>query len=509
MFKKLLRKLNESKVRQFEEYDLKLSANLYTTVQSIENIIGESSDIHRRDFTIGQQIAASLFYIEGLCDVKRLERETIRPLQRIPGHELADLSTAKLAVVLEKKYIEQTGLMYHTTFDSAFHIFMKGNALLVVDGIKQLITIEAKGFETRQIEEPQNESTIRGSREGFIESLHTNIMLLRRRIKDPNLIVQTGMLGRRSKNEFSLLYVKGIAKPELIEEARYRISCVDTDHVPDAGSLEELIEDNVLSVFPQIMHTERPDKSAAALLNGQILIMLDGSPSALIAPITFQQFFKSPEDLYERWHIGTLIRILRYLACFIALFLPSLYIAMVSFHEGMIPTTLALSIAGSREGVPFPAFIEALLMELTIELLREAGVRLPRPIGQTIGIVGGLVIGDAAVRAGIVSPIMVIVVALTTIASFAMPSYSASISFRMLRFALMVAAAVFGLYGIVLVYILINIHLVGLKSFGSFYLSPFAPFSKKDWKDLIMRFPLSVQRTRTSEPGSIDKQKQK
>lgn len=217
---------------------------------------------------------------------------------------------------------------------------------------------------------------------------------------------------------------------------------------------------------------------------------------------------KSTEDYYDRWHIGSLIRMLRYFAAFIAIFLPSIYIAMVAFHQGMIPTTLALSIAGTREGVPFPAFIEALVMEVTLELLREAGIRLPRPVGQTIGIVGGLVIGEAAVQAGIVSPIMVIVVALTAISSFALPSYSVSITFRMIRFGVMIAAATFGLYGIILVYILINIHLVGLRSFGSYYTSPFAPYRFLDWLDLVIRAPVTLQRIRTDEPRTLDNKKQ-
>lgn len=199
-------------------------------------------------------------------------------------------------------------------------------------------------------------------------------------------------------------------------------------------------------------------------MQGKIAIILDGTPFVLIAPVTLGNTLQSPEDYYERWLIGTFLRVLRYGAAFLAMFLPSLYIALVSYHQGMVPSKLAFSIAATREGVPFPAAIEAIIMGLTMELLREAGARLPKTIGQTIGIVGGLVIGDAAVQAGVVSPIMVIVVAVTAIASFSIPAYSVAISFRLVRFGFMLAAAFLGLYGIILVYIMINIHIVNLKA---------------------------------------------
>lgn len=508
MFKKLLKKLNENQVRQDAEYDFDLSSNLQKNVQSINNIVGQSSDVQYREMIIGKSIPAAFFYIDGLCSIKNIEKEVVRPLMNISDEDMKTFPFDQIAEKLVKEHIEKSSTIYKT-FDEAVHRFLAGDTLMVIDGIKKLIIIDSRDFEKRGIEEPQSEISIRGPRDGFNETLQTNISLIRRRTKDPNLIVQTGQLGRRSKSDFALLYMKGITNEDLIEEIRYRISCVDTDHVPETGTLEQLIEDNVLSPFPQFIHTERPDKTSAALLNGQVIILLSGTPFALMAPITFKQFFIATEDYYERWQIGTLIRMLRYLAGFMALFLPALYIAMVSYHHGMIPTSLALSIAGTREGVPFPAFIEALLMEITIEILREAGIRLPRPIGQTIGIVGGLVIGDAAVQAGIVSPFMVIVVGLTTIASFVMPSYSASITFRMLRFVLMLAAAILGLYGIIIIYILINIHLVGLRSFGSYYLSPFAPYHLFEWLDLVIRAPLTLLRSRTEEPHTLDKQKKK
>lgn len=227
-------------------------------------------------------------------------------------------------------------------------------------------------------------------------------------------------------------------------------------------------------------------------MQGKVAILLDGTPFVLVVPVTLGSLLHSPEDYYERWLIGTLLRILRFFAAFVALFLPAIYIALVSYHQGMIPSKLAFFMAGAREGVPFPAIVEALIMEATLELLREAGLRLPKPIGQAIGIVGGLVIGEAAVSAGIVSPVMVIVVAVTAISSFAMPTYSVAISFRLLRFAVMFAAAFLGLYGIIIVYIMINIHIANLKSFGIPYSAPYAPILLHDWKDLLLRAPLTM-----------------
>lgn len=483
MFKKLLTRLNRDPIR-------------------------ESDDIIQRDFFIGKQIKATLFFIGGLCHQDTVEEDIIKPLILLEKEKINNIKVNHLLDILKNEVISVTSIETHDSFDQAILPFMSGESLLLIDGIDKLTLLKTSHREQRGIEEPQSEIVIRGPRDGFIESLQTNIILIRQHIKDPNLTIQIGNLGRRSKKGFALAYIKGITNQDLVEEARYRISCVDTDDVSESGALEQLIEDNVLSPFPQILQTERPDKAVGALLNGQIVILLDGTPFVLLAPVTFQQLLKSPEDYYDRWQIGTFLRFLRYTAAFFSLFLPALYIAMVSYHQGMIPTQLAISIAASREGVPFPAIVEAMLMELTIELLREAGIRLPRAVGQTIGIVGGLVIGEAAVRAGIVSPILVIIVALTVIASFAIPAYNVSITFRLLRFGMMIAASIFGLFGILIVYILINIHLVGLRSFGAYYTSPFAPYHLTDWLDLLLRAPASLLRKRPSEPRTLDNQRQ-
>lgn len=505
MLKKLFSKLHSSEVRKDKEYDIVFSGNIDDTVQTINNIVGESDDIIQRDFLIGKKIRATLFFVDGLCDSDSIEEDVMRPLIYFVDENKLDKK--QLIKHLQQEVVTLCELKTETSLEKAMLPFLSGETILVIDGIKELILLETRQFNQRSIAEPESEVVVRGPRDGFVETLHTNIMQIRRRVRDPNLTVQFGTLGRRAKGDFAILYIKGVANQKYIDEMRYRISCIDNDQVVETGSMEQLIEDNVLSVFPQMLRTERPDKTVYALMSGQVVVLKDGSPFSLMAPVTFHMLFRSPEDYYDRWQISSLVRMLRYLASFIAMFLPAIYVAMVSYHQGMLPTLFVISIAGSREGVPFPAFFEAIIMEITIELLREAGVRLPRAVGQTIGIVGGLVIGDAAVRAGIVSPIMVIVVALTAIASFAIPAYNVSIAFRMLRFIMMISAAIFGLYGIIIVYILLNIHLVGLRSLGTYYTSPFAPYRFSEWLDMVIRAPLSLINQRFQELKPEDKKK--
>lgn len=508
MFKKLYKKLNTSEIRENDEYEIKVTGHIEDTVNSIKNIIGESDDIIQRDFLIGKKVKATLFFVDGLCDSNSIEEDVIRPLIYFVNEEEFK-KQENYFDYLKNEVVTLTEIKKENSLEKAILPLLSGETLLIVDGFKEMILFETRQFNERNISEPESEIVVRGPRDGFVETLHTNVLQIRKRIRDPNLTVQFGSLGRRSKSDIAILYIKGIANSKYIEEIRYRISCIDNDQVVDTGTLEQLIEDNVLSIFPQMLRTERVDKTVSALMGGQIVVFHDGSPFSLMAPVTFHMLFRSPEDYYDRWQIGSLVRFLRYIAAAIATFLPALYIAMTSYHHGMIPTTLALSIAGSREGVPFPAFIEAMVMEGTLELLREAGVRLPRSVGQTIGIVGGLVIGDAAVRAGIVSPIMVIVVAITAIASFALPAYNLSIALRIIRFIFMIFASIFGLYGIVIAYIILNIHLVGLKSFGTYYTTPFAPYKFSEWKDLIIRAPISTIKDRFAEVQPKDTKKAK
>ncbi len=314
-------------------------------------------------------------------------------------------------------------------------------------------------------------------------------MLIRRRIRDPNLVFRHLKVGQRARNDLVIAYIEGITKPELLKEVETRLKEVEIDIILDSGYIEQMIEDVWWSPFNTIQDTERPDEIAAGLTEGRVAILVDNSPFALLAPATFNTQMLSPEDYYLRWPVANFVRLLRFIASFTALVTPSLYIAVTSFHPEMIPTQLALSIAGTREGIPFPAFVEAVIMELALELLREAGIRLPGPIGQTIGIVGGLVIGDAAVRARLVSPIMVIVVALTAIAGFIIPTYSLGFGLRITRFFLMILASLLGIYGLTLGMLILLGHLATVTSFGVSFLSPWAPLNWHDLGDSVIRGP--------------------
>jgi len=485
--------------------DKNLSGNLTYDLQVIKKEIGHNSDVKFREFQLGETtVQVAVIFIDGLCDIELIQTHIMGGLML----GLTSLATKQqLEDDIERqserlsKYIKNQSLSVCTlkevhTIEEIKMGTLFGSICLLVDGLSECFLLGEASTKSRGIDEPDSEALVRGPRVGFVENLCDNTALLRRSGRNQNLSILGFEVGEVSKKELVIAYIQGIAEPQLIEEVKKRIKRIKIDAVPDSGYIEQLIEDNYLSPFPQVQSTERPDRVMSALMEGRVALILDGSPFALIVPVTFQMLLQSPEDYYERWIAATLIRMLRFVASFISLFAPSLYIAFISFHQGLIPTKLVFHIAVTRGGVPFPPLIEALIMEVSIEVLREAGLRLPKPIGQSLGIVGGLIIGEAAVEAGIVSSIMVIVVAVTAISSFTLPQYNVGIALRMLRFISMLFASVFGLYGVVLFSLLLCSHVVKLKSFGVPYLSPSAPFRFADWKDFIIRGPLFLMKRR-------------
>ncbi|MDF2683288.1 MAG: GerA spore germination protein [Brevibacillus sp.] len=394
-----------------------------------------------------------------------------------------------------------------TSLDQAINEILQGNLVIIKESDQTAYIAIGKGMEQRSIQESENESSLRGPRDSFVESLHTNLSLVRRRYPDPELKVNIQLLGRRTNTKVALLFIKGIVNPNILDEVKTRLATVDIDQILDSGTIEQWIEDSWYSPFPQVQYTERPNNVLHALTEGRVAIMVDGSPFVLIVPVTFSMLFQAPDDYYERWMIGTSIRLIRVVGAFIALILPSLYIALISYHPGMIPTQLALSISATRAEVPFPALIEAVFMEATLEMLREAGLRLPKVMGQTIGIVGGLVIGQSAVEAGIVSPVLVIVVAITAISSFLVPAYNGAIALRLLRFPLMILSGSLGLFGLILGLMAVLAHLVSLKSFGINYFAPITPYRFSDWKDLLVRAPLVYQKNRPEILHPLDQKR--
>ncbi|MCR2805915.1 spore germination protein [Paenibacillus soyae] len=380
---------------------------------------------------------------------------------------------------------------------------LSGEAVILIDGVSFAYRADIRKWKGREVTESTNQTSVRGPRESFTETLRVNTSLLRRKIKDPRLWLETIEIGRMTKTQVTIMYVNGLAKPAVITNVRTRLQAIDIDGVLDSGYLEELIEDAKYSLFPTVYNSELPDAVAAQLLEGKVAIVVDGTPNALVVPTELSVFFQSAEDYYQRAIYASLLRLLRFGTVFISLLFPSLYIAITTFHREMLPASLLFSLAAQREGVPFPAFVEALVMEVTFEILREAGLRMPRAIGQAVSVVGTLVIGQAAVEAGIVSAAMVIVVSITAISTFTLPSYSMSIPVRILRFAFMAAAATYGLFGIILGLFVLLLHLCSLRSFGEPFMAPLAPYNAAEMEDTIIRMPrwLSFKRPNTSLSG--------
>ncbi|WP_434092396.1 spore germination protein [Priestia megaterium] len=470
-------------------------------LEVVRKEIGHNWDVHFRDFTLGRAgIQACIIFVEGLSDKDLIDKHIMTSLMVDFSAEYKQeqpyIKESLSNEFIKKQVLPISDVEEVQSIKELVSKVLTGSTALLIDGLSHAFILGTTKLKTRTIEEPVSEALVRGPRVGFTESLSDNTSLLRGTGDIENLSLVKFQVGKRSKKNLVVAYIKEIVNPELVQEVEKRIKKIDLDNVPESGYVEQLIEDNYLSPFPQVQNTERPDRVIAALMEGRVAILLDGTPFALIAPVTFSMMLQSPEDYYERWIPGTFIRFLRYISVVLSLFTPALYIAFISFHPGLIPTKLAISIIGTRSGVPFPALIEALFMEIAIEVLREAGLRLPKPIGPAMGIVGGLIIGEAAVQAGIVSPILVIVVALTAISSFAIPHYSVGITLRILRFIAMLCAAILGLYGVVLFFLFMTSHLVKLKSFGVPYMSPAVPYRLSEWKDLMVRMPLMMMKKR-------------
>ncbi|MEK4342008.1 spore germination protein [Brevibacillus sp. FSL L8-0710] len=485
-----------------------LSESLQENLDIIKQRLGNPQDLIIRPFLIDNSgRACAVACIDGLVDSELVHDKVVKHIQLLmsPAGKAIPAPDEDIMAFMLNEVLSIIEVKTGTTMEEVLDAMLVGDTAFFVDGSHTTILIDSRGWETRGIEEPVSEGLVRGPRDGFNENIRDNTVRIRRRVRDPKLRFDATTVGRRSKTDLIVAYIEDIAHPNIVNEIKRRISTIDIDQVEESGYIEQWIEDNFLSPFPQVQNTERPDKVASALFQGRVAIILDGTPMVLLAPVTLGIMLHSPEDFYERWMVGSLARVLRYLASYLAVFSPALYIALVTFHPGLIPSDLAFSIAATRDGVPFPAAVESLIMVTTMELLQEAGLRLPKPIGQTVGIVGGLVIGEAAVSAGIVSPVMVIVVAITAIASFAIPSYNLAIAFRMIRFGAMLAAAMFGLYGVVLAFILIVIHLTNLTSIGVPYLAPLAPQLVSDWKDYILRAPITFFKKRPDMLQTKDK----
>ncbi|MDR6884745.1 spore germination protein KA [Bacillus sp. 3255] len=490
-------------IKEIQQVRVTLTNDLQQNINKIKEIVGNSSDLVIKQFRIAEDsIRMAVVYTDGLTDKKVLDDAVLIPLM-VGVRESTEL-TAKLRThpdpisFLQESVLTVKSLSDADDFETLLLAILSGDSVILMDNMDRAMVASTRGWEHRSVEEPSAQSLIRGPREGFTESLKVNTAMIRRKIKDPRLWLESREIGSVTRTQVAFMYLEGIADDSVVAEVRQRLDRINIDGILESGYIEEYIQDATWSPFPTVINSERPDTIAAGLLEGRVAILVDGTPFVLMVPALFVQYFQSAEDYYHRWDISTLIRLIRYLCFFIALSGPSLYVAITTFHQEMIPTNLLISLVAQREGVPFPAFFEALMMEVTFEILREAGIRMPRAVGSAISIVGTLVIGQAAVEAGIVSAAMVIVVSITAMASFVSPYYNMSISIRMLRFPLMALGATFGLFGIIVGMIAIVLHLCGLKSFGVPYMSSLAPFHLPEQKDTLFRLPRWIMSPRTN-----------
>lgn len=448
----------------------------FKTLKS-EFAFGKSGDIKLREFTIRineKEHNAVIFFIDGLVNKQFVNDFILKPLM-LKSREIEISSFRAIGdVLLSQSEYKETNVIGELTFDLNF-----GSVIMLVDGAKEAFSLDVKGWQHRGVESPQTERVIRGPNDAFSEQLRENTALIRHLIRNKSLMCREYKVGTISQTPVSVMYIENIANTSLVEETLRRIEGIDVDYIFAAAELEQLIEDKSVTTLPQFLSTERPDRASRALLDGRVVVIVDGSPFVLILPTTIFELNESAEDNYLRFPYVNMIRTIRWIAFILSLLLPGLYVAVVSFHAELLPTGILMSIISSREPVPFPALIEIIIMEISLEIIREASIRVPEASGSTLSIVGALILGQAAVSAGIVSPILIIIVSITAIGSFATPNYYLGLSARILRFGYIFLGAVAGFLGIISG-LFINILLwTDTKSMGMPMGVPFAPVTNK------------------------------
>lgn len=467
-----------------------LGTRLSENLSALKSLTGNAPDLVIRRIMVAGGVEAAVIFFDTLGRADLVSNEVIKPLtiEAAPGRKLAS-TAAEVEQEARARLVHTANIEDCTLLKELLAGLGEGKAALLIEGSTNALLIGLAGYESRSVEEPVSEPVVRGPREGFTESLHMNFSLIRRRIGSPLLRFEVRTIGRWTRTKVAIAYIHGLAGDSLVQEVRRRLDAIDIDGILDTSYIEEFIEDSPYTVFPQVLNTERPDIVVSNLLEGRVAILCDGSPFVLIVPTTFWALMTAGEDHYQRWDGATLIRMLRYVLVCLVVLLPSMYVAATTFHPEMLPGSMLISIAAAREAVPFSSFTEMFAMEVTFEVLREAGLRLPRPIGQTIGIVGAIIIGEAAVQAQLVSAPVVIIVAFTGVSSFVIPHYNLGIALRIVRFPILILAGTFGIFGIAMGLLLIVLHLAALRSFGQPYLSPMSPLRASDLKDSVVRLP--------------------
>ncbi|TCP53406.1 spore germination protein KA [Tumebacillus sp. BK434] len=479
----------ESLIEDYGDLSAQLDTNLHWFKRHFS--YPQSSGLIIRPLTIGQTaVRGAAIYLTNQIKEGHFERAVLQPLMTMQFASDEQPNAEKII----NEVITDAQVATDSKFGQIVHGILTGSAAVLIDGMSTAILADVKGWEKRGISKPNTELVVRGSNEGFTDDIQTNLSMIRRRIRTPGLMVERGIVGSISRTEVAVVYIKTIANDELVAEVHKRIAAIKFDFIGDSGTIEQWIEDRPNSIYPSILSTERPDRVAAHISEGYVCILVDNSPFGLIVPGHFPLFLQTAEDSYLRWTYSSFLRIVRLAGFFLALYLPALYVAIANFHQEMIPTTLLLAIAETREAVPIPVAAETFMLESMFELIREAGVRIPSVIGPTIGIVGALILGQAAVQANIVSPIVVIITATTALASYTIPNYNMQFATRILRFAYLLAGSFLGLLGIVSLSLMLWMMRASENTFGVPGLSPIAPFRKS--KDRTLRSPIRSQNER-------------
>lgn len=478
--------------------DVKISSDFSENYETFRALFraDRNNDIIIRKFRNRNGVRGFIVCIDGMVRSDSVNEFILKPL-------------TESQVITEENALDLVQIGYvirASTYSEAEKGILMGDTAVVIEGLSAVLMCETKGFDRRSVGKPENESSIMGSKEAFSESIRTNTTLIRKIIKNDRLVSEFVQVGNLTGDYCAVMYMDGLANPELVSEVKKRLSGIDCDFISGSGMVEQFIEDGAFRILPGILSTERPDTVALHICQGRVAVVVDGTPFVLVMPVGVSNFIKSAEDSNLRWQYATLLRIIRFFSVIIAMLLPGSFVAVVNYHRGMIPTDLLIAIAKSQENVPFPAVFEILILEVSFELIREAGVRVPGAVGNTIGIVGGLILGQSAVTAGIVSPVVIIVIAFTVIANFAIPDYSFSFGIRILRIGFILMASVLGFFGIGAGLMIAGV-IASQSSFGVGVLSPVAPKTGSE-ANVLYNPPVWKKRFRPDELNPSDNENQ-
>jgi len=462
------------------------NGDLNGNIDLIRDELGKQSPIVVKHFYIGadQPLEAAIIYVNGIANKDIIDRDILNPLMIHIEENLN--GKANIGDYLCKRYISMSNTLVELELNVVISNLKRGKTAVLINGALETIIADTTGGLQREIMEPMNETASRGPRDGFVENLEVNISLLRRKVKDNNLTIELFSLGRRSQSDVAMVYISDIADKQVLEKLRMKIESVDVDAILSAGELEQFIESNAYTIFPQSDSTERPDKAIGNMMEGRMLVLIEGTPMVLIYPATFMQFFQTVEDYTQRTIVSSFVRFLRIMAAACVISLGSVYLTLIKFNVELIPIKFVTPIVQSRVGIALTPFLEIMLMEIVVEFLREGGLRLPTKIAQTLSLVGGIIIGDTAIKSKMVTPTTLLIVGITVIATFLIPNYDMSLSIRMLRFPMLILANIMGIFGIAVGWFLILVHLSSLDSLGV----PYFEFHKSDMKDTFIRAPL-------------------